>query len=496
MKFTELTEYIKDQITEIPGIEDFNPNKLCYDSRFVETGDVFFAIKGIKSDGNRFISQAFTNGAKAVVTDSKEIYSDSRVLHVKDARKAMALISSMFYGYPSLKMKMIGITGTNGKTTISSLLYHIFTSNGKKTGLIGTNGNFINKRFIKTLYTTPESVDLHKLLNEMSDEGIEYVMMEVSSHSLELSRVYGIDFDIGIFTNLTTEHLDFHGSMEKYFHAKKILFDSLKRINSKNNKTIAIYNSDDNYGDKIVSGSGGEHISYGIEKGIYKCIDYHMDFSGSRFRLQVPRNGENISEIILKTRLTGKFNIYNITAAIAAAKSAGLKYEEITDSIKDFNPVDGRFNQIKLRNNATAVVDYSHTPDSLLNALMTVREIMNEMKIKGRIITVFGCGGDRDRTKRPLMGDIAVHYSDIAIITSDNPRSEDPFDIINEIKAGISKDNYMVIENREEAIRNAIEMSDKNDVILVAGKGHETYQEIKGIKHHFSDKEVIEKYRK
>jgi UDP-N-acetylmuramoyl-L-alanyl-D-glutamate--2,6-diaminopimelate ligase len=496
MMFSEMIEFVKDQITEKPRFEDFKPHALSYNSLNVGSGDVFFAIKGIKSDGNKFINDSFTKGAKAVVTDSNEPLSDSRVLHVKDARKAMALMSSRFYGFPSSKMKIIGITGTNGKTTISSLLYHIFSANGKKSGLIGTNGNFVNNRFIKTIFTTPESVDLQRLLKDMADEGVEIVSMEVSSHSLEMSRVYGIDFDIAVFTNLTTDHLDFHGDMNNYFRSKKILFDSLKRINTKNNKTSAIYNIDDNYGDKIISSTEGEHISYGMESGLYKCVDYHMDFSGTRFRLLVPRNSENISEIIVKTKLTGKFNIYNITAAIAAAKSAGLKYEEITDTIKDFDPVDGRFNQLKLKNNAIAIVDYSHTPDSLLNALMTIREIMYEMESKGRIITVFGCGGDRDRTKRPLMGDIAVHYSDIAIITSDNPRSEEPYDIIDEIKTGISKDNYMIIENREEAIRNAIAMSDRNDVILVAGKGHETYQEIKGIRHHFSDREVIEKYGK
>ena len=496
MLFSEMIESIKEQILEALNLTDFEPHRLCYDSRYVESGDVFFAIKGFISDGNRFIGGAFSKGAMAVVTDSETLFSDSRVLHVKDVRKAMALMSAKFYGNPSSKLKIIGITGTNGKTTISSLIYHILSLNGIKSGLIGTNGNIINNRFIKTSYTTPESIDLQKLLKEMADENVECVAIEVSSHSLALNRVYGIDFDIAVFTNLTTDHLDFHRDMDNYLKSKKVLFDSLKRINTKNYKTIAFYNSDDIYGSKIVSGSEAEHMSYGMESGSYKCKYYEMDFTGTKFKLLVPRNGENVSEISVKMNLTGKFNIYNVIAAIAASKSTGLHYEQIVNAIKEFNPVDGRFNQLKLKNGSIAIVDYSHTPDSLINALVTIREIMNDMKSKGRIITVFGCGGNRDRTKRPMMGDIAAHYSDIAIVTSDNPRDEDPFEIINEIKSGINKDNYMIIENREDAIRNAIDMSDKNDVILVAGKGHETYQEIKGIKHHFSDREIIEKYGK
>lgn len=494
MLFSEMIESIKEQIIESPKIADFAPKNLCYDSRYVESGDLFFAIKGFNSDGNRFIGDAFAKGAMAAVTDSETMFADSRVLHVKNVRKTMALMSAKFYGNPSAKLKMIGVTGTNGKTTISSLLYHILSQNGIKAGLIGTNGNIINNRFIKTSFTTPESVDLQKLLKEMADEKIEYVAMEVSSHSLALDRVYGIDFDIAVFTNLTTDHLDFHKDMENYLTSKKVLFDSMKRINVKNIKTAAIYNCDDNYGSKIVSGSEAEHMSYGLESGSYKCKDYEMDFSGTKFKLLVPRNGENVSEISVRMNLTGKFNIYNVIAAIAAAKAAGLHYEQITEAIKIFEPVDGRFNQVKLFNGAIAIIDYSHTPDSLLNALMTIREIMNGMKSKGRIITVFGCGGNRDRSKRPLMGDIAVHYSDIAIITSDNPRDEEPMDIINEIRSGINKDNFMIMENRDDAIRNAVDMSTKNDVILVAGKGHETYQEINGVKHHFSDRETIEKY--
>jgi UDP-N-acetylmuramoyl-L-alanyl-D-glutamate--2,6-diaminopimelate ligase len=282
--------------------------------------------------------------------------------------------------------------------------------------------------------------------------------------------------------------------MENYFDAKKLLFDSLKRINSKGNKTTALYNSDDNIGNNIVNNTAAERISYGINSGLYKCEEIEMTFKGSSFRLMVPRNGDNIQQIKVKTHLTGRFNIYNITAAIAAAKSLGLGYGQITEAVKSFNPVDGRFNHISINTGATAIIDYSHTPDSLHNALKTIREILNEVKSNGKIITVFGCGGNRDRTKRPIMGEIAAVNSDIVIISSDNPRDEEPLAIIEEIKSGIKKDNYTVIENREDAIKKAVELSGNNDVILIAGKGHETYQEIKGVKYHFSDREVIEKY--
>jgi len=494
MLFSEMIETLKPQIIDTSRVPDFVPNNLHYDSRKVGAGDIFFAIKGLKTDGNIYIDEVFSKGAGSVITDSENGTSDVRILRVKDARKSMALMSARFYGFPSSKMKMIAVTGTNGKTSISSLIYHILISNGKRTGLIGTNGNMINNRFIKTSYTTPESVDLQKLLMEMAEERVEIVSMEVSSHALALNRVYGIDFDIAVFTNLTIDHLDFHDDMENYFNAKKVLFDSLKRINKKNNKTTAIYNSDDKYGSSIVSSTEAERYSFGINNGMYKCEDIEMSFKGTSFNLLVPRKGGKISELKFKTNLTGKFNIYNTVAAIAACYSAGLSYEQIREAVKTFQPVEGRFNQFSLKNGASAIIDYSHTPDSLQNAISTIREILDGIKSKGKIITVFGCGGNRDKTKRPVMGDIAAQMSDTAIITSDNPRNEDPFEIISDIKEGIRKDNYLVIENREEAIIKAVELSGKKDVILIAGKGHEMYQEIKGIMHHFSDKEIIEKY--
>ncbi len=494
MLFEDMILTAGEQIIEKAKVPDFNPNKLCYDSRLIENGDLFFAVKGYKTDGNKYINEVFEKGARAAVTDASNGFTDTRIMRVKDVRKTLSLMSCRYYDFPSTKMKIIGITGTNGKTTISSMIYHILFSCGKRCGLIGTNGNMINNRFVKTLYTTPESPELQRLLKDMADEHVEFTAMEVSSHALALQRVYGIDFDIAVFSNLTMDHLDFHGNMKNYFNSKKILFDSLKRINTKNRNTKAIYNEDDEYGTKIISSTEAERVSYGINSGMYKCEDIDMDFKGTSFRLLVPENGGDSSHIKIKTKLTGRFNIYNTLAAIAAAYSAGLDYGEITGALKSFEPVEGRFNQIVLKNGANAVVDYSHTPDSLLNALKTIREILVSMKSKGKIITVFGCGGDRDKIKRPLMGKIASEYSDKVFITSDNPRTEDPIEIITGIKSGIKMDNYTIIENRKDAISRAVELSGKNDIILVAGKGHENYQEINGVKYHFSDKEVLEKY--
>ena len=365
---------------------------------------------------------------------------------------------------------------------------------GKKTGLIGTNGNFINKRFIQTSFTTPESVELNALLKDMYDAGAEYVIMEVSSHSLALSRVYGIDFDVAVFTNLTEDHLDFHETMDDYFEAKKIMFDSIQRINAKENNTAAVYNSDDEYGKHIVDGTGAERVSFGFSKAMYSVENLKMAFDRMKFDMLVPLNGGKTNKIKIETNLTGRFNVYNILAASAALKYLNVPFDVIKEGIKSFKAVDGRFNLIKLKNGAAAVIDYSHTPDALLKALTAIREILDETGSKGKIITVFGCGGNRDKLKRPLMGKIAVENSNHAIITSDNPRDENQIDIIEQIKTGITSDNYSVEENREKAITSAMNMSAKGDIILIAGKGHETYQEIKGVKHHFSDREIAERF--
>ncbi len=488
--------YAENEILNMEDSFDFNINKLTSSSKSAEQNDIFFAIRGFVTDGNTFINEVLEKGAMAVITDGEPGVIDHRIHKVKDARKTMAVMSNVFYGFPSSKMKMIGVTGTNGKTTVTSLINYVLQSCSKKTGLIGTNGNYINKRFLKTEHTTPEAIELNRILKEMADEGVEYTVMEVSSHSLALSRVYGIEFDIAVFTNLTPEHLDFHKTMENYFEAKKILFDSLKRIGLKGVHPAAIYNCNDEYGSKIVSTSEAERIAYGFGCGTFTAKNIKMNMDGMSFDVLVPRNGEGIEKIKIITKLTGKFNVHNILSAIAVLKVLKLSYKDIVKHIEEFNAVDGRFNRIKLDNGADAIIDYSHTPDSLLKAITTIREILDESNSKGKIITVFGCGGNRYKAKRPMMGEIAAKYSNEVIITSDNPRDEEPMSIIEDIKTGISSDNYSVEENRELAIKKAIEMSAKGDVVLIAGKGHETYQEVKGIKHHLSDREIAEKYIK
>lgn len=494
MKFSEMLLKAENEIGSIDHLKDFDVNRLRYNSKLVEQGDIFFAIKGLKSDGNEYIQDALARGAQAVFTDEADPVNDSRVYSVEDARKAMAVAGNIYFDFPSRKMTMIGVTGTNGKTTVTNIINNVLRYAGKKTGLIGTNGNFIKKRFIKTDFTTPESVELNELLDTMYKEEVEYVIMEVSSHALAMHRVYGLDFDTAVFTNLTNEHLDFHNSMEEYFDAKKIMFDTMKRINAKGNHTSVIYNNNDPYGEKIISGSEGERISFGFNLAAYSVRNLKMNFEKMSFDMQVPLNGEGITEIHIDTHLIGRFNVSNILAAAAALKANNIDYKTITEAITHMMPVDGRFNQVKLGNDASAIIDYSHTPDSLLKAITTIREILDSNKSKGKIITVFGCGGNRDKTKRPKMGEIAAKYSDHAIVTSDNPRDEEPMDIIEDIKKGITSDNYSIEENRELAIKKAVDMSRAGDVILVAGKGHETYQEIKGVKYDLSDRKIVESY--
>ncbi|MCX7877867.1 MAG: UDP-N-acetylmuramoyl-L-alanyl-D-glutamate--2,6-diaminopimelate ligase [Ignavibacteria bacterium] len=493
MKFSDMIVLAENKI-DIDKTFDFKVNKITCDSREVEPNDVFFALRGSRYDGNKFIKEAFEKGARAVFTDSENVEHDNRIYKVEDTRKMMAVMSNAFYGYPSLKVKLTGITGTNGKTTVSHLINFVLSHCGKKTGLIGTNGNYIGNRYLKSRYTTPESNEFFRLLSDMVNEGVEYVTMEVSSHAVALNRVYGAEFDVAVFTNLSPEHLDFHGSMDAYFEAKKILFDSLKRINDKGNHTAAVYNCNDEYGLKIIRNSEAERIAYGTECGTFTAENIQMDFDGMSFDVLVPPNGEKINRIKIHTGLTGRFNVHNILATIGVLHYYGIKYNDIVSALEEFRSVDGRFNVFRLNNGAFAVIDYSHTPDSLEKAIQSIKEIMKSAEMKGRIITVFGCGGNRDKSKRPVMGRIASLLSDEIIITSDNPRDEEPMSIIKEIISGVTNDNYSVEPDREAAIVKAVKISSKGDVILIAGKGHEDYQEIEGKRIHFSDREIVGKF--
>lgn len=463
---------------EISGVE--------YDSRKVVDGSVFVAIKGFNTDGHLFIQDALNKKAVAVVVENSEAIPDSLVSHFKaakiivnDSRQTLAELSNAFYDEPSKKLRLIGITGTNGKTTTSYFLKNIYEISGYKVGLIGTISNYIGKEKIDSKLTTPESNDLNKMLNQMCIAGCDFSVMEVSSHSLALKRVHGLHFSFAVFTNLTPEHLDFHGDFENYLTAKKILFDTLPVSSS------AIYNIDDLHSIDVVKDCPSLKYSFGTKSDSqFKISEINCDLTGTSFNI----NYEN-KNYALRTSLVGDFNAYNAAGAFAVAKLSGIKDEVIAEGILTTPQVPGRF-EVLSNGTRKVVIDYSHTPDSLEKTLMVIRNITEK---KNPVYTVFGCGGNRDKLKRPLMGKIATELSDNVIVTSDNPRNENPSTIIEEIRSGITKDNYEVIEDREAAIEEAIKKSGKNSVILIAGKGHEDYQEIGGVRNHFSDKEVAKK---
>jgi len=463
---------------EVTGIE--------YDSRKVVDGSVFVAIKGFNTDGHLFIQDALNKKAIAIVLENQDAIPDSLVkqfnaikILVEDGRKALAELSIAFFDEPSKKMRLIGITGTNGKTTTSYFLKNIFEKSGYKVGLIGTISNYIGKEKIESKLTTPESNDLNRMLNQMQKSGCEFAVMEVSSHSLALKRVYGLHFSFAVFTNITAEHLDFHSDFENYLNAKKILFDNLPLSSS------AIYNADDMHSIDIIKDCSSPKYSFGTQvNSNFRINDISCDLTGTAFSMNYDKK-----DYSLKTSLVGDFNAYNAAGAFAIAKLSGINDEMIVEGILTSPQVPGRF-EILSNGTRKVVIDYSHTPDSLEKALLVIRKITDR---KNPVYTVFGCGGNRDKLKRPLMGKIATELSDQVIVTSDNPRNEDPSEIIEEIKGGITKDNFTVIEERASAIEEAIKKSGKNSVILIAGKGHEDYQEINGIRHHFSDREIAKK---
>ncbi len=486
MELTRLVSKLK-AVQIIGEVQRKDITGIFYDSRKVIKDSLFVAIKGYRADGHNYILDAINNGAFAVVLEDNNSIPDEIFIHdnlakilVKDSRVALAQISNIYFDQPSKKLKLIGITGTNGKTTTSYFIKNIFETNGNKTGLIGTISNYIGKKEIKTQLTTPESLELNELLFEMHNQGCDYAVMEVSSHSLVLKRVYDLYFASAVFTNITSDHLDFHGNFENYLAAKKILFDTLSP------SAFGVYNSDDKNCLTLISNSKAHPLSYGITPGadfILKNVKY--DLTGTSFSIEHDGNSYQVS-----TSLIGEFNAYNACAAFAATFSLGIKEEVCVEGIKTTKQVPGRF-EVVGSGPKKGIIDYSHTADSLEKALIALNQITQG---KNPVYTVFGCGGNRDKTKRPIMGRIASELSKYVIITSDNPRYEEPLEIINDVKKGISKTNYEVIENREEAIKKALETSEEDAVVLIAGKGHENYQEIKGVRSHFSDKEIAEKY--
>lgn len=480
MKLHELLRPLAD--SRVIGSADIDISDVVYDSRKAENGAVFFCIRGIEADGHDYADAAVKRGAKAVVVQHELRLSPGITqIVVKDSREAMARMSAAFFGYPARDVTMVGVTGTNGKTSTTYMVKSILETEGHKVGLLGTITNMIGNERIHTERTTPESVDLHRLLKRMRDEDVDTVVMEVSSHSLKLKRVAGIDFDVAAFTNLTQDHLDFHGSWDDYFESKKRLFGMCY---------MAVINLDDAASAKLVEGKSYPVIGYGIREQAH-IMAYGIDITprGARFMLRI--GGQTIP---VNLNIPGLFSVYNALAAAGIAHLLGATGRSILVGLENLQNVAGRFEVLDTHGrDVTVILDYAHSPDGLENVLTSIKEFA-----KGRIITMFGCGGDRDRGKRPLMGEIAGRHSDFCVVTSDNPRTENPVDIIDDIEEGMRRTAcaHVVIENRREAIEYALENAREGDVVLLAGKGHEDYQEIHGIKFHFDDKEIVEEFFK
>jgi UDP-N-acetylmuramoyl-L-alanyl-D-glutamate--2,6-diaminopimelate ligase len=450
------------------------------DNRKVTEGSLFICIKGFTVDGHDLAESAVQSGAVAIVAE-KPLQLDVPVVIVKDTKRAMAIIADAFYGQPSQQMKMVGITGTNGKTTTSHIIDHILKESGKKTGLIGTMYTKIGDEVLETKNTTPESLTLQQIFHQMVEKEIDCAVMEVSSHALVEGRVHGTDYDVAVFTNLSQDHLDFHGSMEEYKRAKGLLFAQLGNKFTLNQPKYAVLNADDAASKQYAQSTSAHILTYGIQaEADIKAINIAMTAKGTSFQLVTPIGTSKVT-----MKLVGKFNVYNVLAGIGAAIALGISLPTITDALSKMEGVAGRFELVDAGQTFTVIVDYSHTPDSLQNALETIQEFA-----VGKTHVVVGCGGDRDRTKRPLMARIACDFADEAIFTSDNPRSEDPNAILKEMEAGVVGRKYMVIENRKEAIYKAINQAGEDDIILIAGKGHETYQQIGKDIHHFDDRLV------
>lgn len=490
----KLTELINDvEIIKVIGDADADVRNLVYNSAEAEKGSCFVAIRGMAADGEKFISDAISRGASAIVSErNAEVPGHVANVIVPNARRAMAKMSTNFFRDPSRFLTLVGITGTNGKTTITYLLESIFKAAGRNPGVIGT----IDYRFRglkeRACYTTPESVDLQGLLCKMRESAVDVCAMEVSSHALSQERVAGCHFDAAVFTNLTPEHLDYHESMEDYFAAKAILFENLIAESEKPH-AFAVVNGDDPYGRMLLDRCRVPVCVYGFKSNTDVCgKDMRFDSSGIEMAIYTPRGSfECIS------KLCGRFNAQNILAAAAVADKLGISLDDIKGGIESVSAVPGRFESIKNNMGVLALVDYAHTPDALENVLKHARELADEAG--GKLITVFGCGGDRDRTKRPLMGRVVGTLADIALITSDNPRTERPESIIEEILPGIrevlkpfaGESGYEVFIDRRLAIGRAVELADKGDVIVVAGKGHEDYQIFGTKRVHFDDREVL-----
>jgi UDP-N-acetylmuramoyl-L-alanyl-D-glutamate--2,6-diaminopimelate ligase len=482
MKLINLIQEL--QVTSVIGDTGREIHAVTFDSRNVASGTLFVAIRGTEADGHQYIPQAVSSGAGAIVCEQLPDHQSSQVTYIltENSRKAIALIASAWYGHPSREMILVGVTGTNGKTTIATLLYKVNTGLGYKAGILTTIEIIINGRSYPATHTTPDAMQINRWLREMADQGCQYCFMEVSSHAASQHRIEGLHFRGGIFSNLTHDHLDYHKDFREYLEAKKSFFDQLDR------SAFALTNLDDKNGEVMIQGCRGEKYRYGLGR--------NSDFHGKVLELHFEGMKMQINDTELWVRVTGKFNASNILAVYGAAILLGHDEMQVLEALSSAVAAEGRFDVLKGGQGTIGIIDYAHTDDALRNVLETIHEVD---KGEREIITVVGAGGDRDRTKRPKMAAVAVQLSKRVILTSDNPRSEDPSVIIDEMEKGIPEErmsDVLKIIDREEAIKTACMLAGPATVILVAGKGHEKYQEIKRERRFFDDKEIVMKYLK
>lgn len=469
-------------IEAVKGSTDIAVNKIEFDSRKVQENDVFVAIRGTVSDGHDFIEKAIDLGATAIICDTlpELIAANVTYIQVQDTNSALAFIASNYFNTPSDKIRLVGVTGTNGKTTIASLLYQLYKKAGYKVGLLSTVKIMVDDTEYKATHTTPDSLTINQYLNEMISVGCEYCFMEVSSHGVHQKRTEGLHFEGGVFTNLSHDHLDYHPTFAEYRDVKKSFFDHLPKT------AFALSNSDDKNGAVMLQNTNARKRTYGLKSyADYKAQILENQLSGLLLKI-------NDNEVWVK--LIGTFNAYNLLAIYGTAIELGMDSLEALRLLSELESVSGRFQFIVSSDKITAIVDYAHTPDALENVLNTINNIRTNNE---KLISVVGCGGDRDKTKRPIMANIASQISDTVIFTSDNPRTENPATIISEMEKGVEPQNYkktLSIEDRKQAIKTACQLANANDIILIAGKGHENYQEINGVRHHFDDMETVKEF--
>lgn len=470
----------KTSIQSVAGATDTAITGISIDSRTIQPGYVFVALKGVAVDGHRFIDKAIQSGALAIVCEAlpANIAQGVTYVQVENSAAAAGVMAHNFYGRPSNKVKLVGVTGTNGKTTVATLLYQLFSGLGYKCGLLSTVQNHIGSKVVTATHTTPDAVQLNQLLAQMVDEGCAYVFMEVSSHAIDQHRIEGLEFAGGIFTNISHDHLDYHKTFDEYIRVKKQFFDGLPK------SAFAITNIDDKRGAVMVQNTPATVKTYSL-----KAVS---DFKGRILDNGIMGLHMLVDEQEVHFRLIGSFNAHNLLAVYGAAICLGQDKYEVLQTLSTLSGAEGRFEYIISPNEKVlAIIDYAHTPDALLNVLATIKKLKKGFE---QVITVAGCGGNRDKTKRPVMAEVACEYSDRVILTSDNPRFEDAAEIIRDMEAGVpagAKRKCISITDRREAIKTAVSLANKEDILLVAGKGHEKYQEVNGVKHHFDDKEVV-----